>query len=220
MRSYEAARGLFGFLGFVAWCAIVVGVLVAISAASAMGQMRSFGGAPNGMAVMMATIPGLAMAISGFLSLALVQTGRAAVDTAEYTQQMLKIARDQLEVSRDALRQGETIQKSFAALQSNADAEQIETPTNAPSYRDDLPVSTKALKLEHVIGTTIEYGSKRIKVTKDGYVFGDAIYPTLDEAKAKIDEQSTSPKISSTLRVPSGHLPIDPKVIADTLKRS
>ena len=102
MRSYEAARAYYSFFGFLSWCVIVLGAIVALGALTALGQMsRSFGGSSAiGLAGL---IPGIAIMFAGFLGLVTVQIGRAGVDTAEYTQQMLAIARDQLQVSRQGL---------------------------------------------------------------------------------------------------------------------
>jgi hypothetical protein len=110
MRSYEAARSLFSFLGFMAWSVIILGVLIAFVGASGAGK---FGGAPAALGAM---IPGVAIAIAGFIELAFVQMGRASVDTAEYTQQMLKIARDQLEVSQQSIKSTRQQIQTFAQL--------------------------------------------------------------------------------------------------------
>ena len=110
MRSYEAARSLFSFLGFIAWSVVVLGVLVAL--VSAAGGSR-FGGAGAGL---LAMVPGVAIGIAGFILVAFVQMGRATVDTAEYTQQMLKIARDQLDVSKQGLNQGKVLEQGFAVV--------------------------------------------------------------------------------------------------------
>lgn len=97
MRSYETARTLFSFLAFWAWCVVIAGVLVALVSAAGASQ---YGGAGAGL---LATAPGIGIGIAGLILVAFVQMGRATVDTAEYTQQMLKIARDQLEVSQQGL---------------------------------------------------------------------------------------------------------------------
>ena len=124
MRSYETARSLYSFLTFCAWCLVVGGVIVALIGAGAASEMRSFGRSAPAAAVFMASIPGLALTLAGVLSLALVENGRAAVDTAELTQQMLKVAREQLEVSKQALRQGQHVAGSYEALdQASAGAQ-------------------------------------------------------------------------------------------------
>ena len=65
---------------------------------------------------MLATIPGLTLSFAGFLSLAVVQMGRASVDAAEYSQQSLNVSRQHLELSKQLLEQGKTTAMSFASL--------------------------------------------------------------------------------------------------------
>ena len=113
MRSYEAARSVFGILEIVSWIVIAIGGLIAFVALIALDEMgSSFGGSP--IVGLAGIVPGLVIMFAGLLGLVAVQIGRAGVDTAEYTQQMLKIARDQLEVSQQALRGHETPANSFA----------------------------------------------------------------------------------------------------------
>jgi hypothetical protein len=126
MRSYEAARSLFSFLAFVAWMVIIAGVLIALIGAKG---ASIYGGAGAGL---LAAMPGIGIAMMGFLQLAFVQIGRAGVDTAEYTQQMLKISRDQLEVSQQSLKQGKRFEAGFAAL------EQIAPKKPKTSFVDDV----------------------------------------------------------------------------------
>lgn len=91
MQSYAAARSLFSFLAFMAWCAIIGGGLVAFIAGGAVSQFNR-----SAMAMLPAIMPGLFIVVVGFLMLAMVQIGRASVDSAEYGQQALQVARDQL----------------------------------------------------------------------------------------------------------------------------
>ena len=44
----------------------------------------------------------------------MAQIGRAGVDTAEYNQHILKVARDSLDISKQTLRQGKVLEESFA----------------------------------------------------------------------------------------------------------
>ena len=131
MRSYEAARSLFSFLAFIAWSVVVIGVIVAL--VSAVGASK-YGGGGAGL---LAMVPGIGIGITGFILVAFVQMGRATVDTAEYTQQMLKIARDQLEVTRQALNPGNRDVASFATKVE-------ETNEQAGPSFSDLSVSKQA----------------------------------------------------------------------------
>jgi hypothetical protein len=108
MKSYEAARSLFGFLAFISWSVVAVGVIMALVGAASVSQYA------GGGAGMLAMVPGIGIGLAGLLLVAFVQMGRANVDTAEYTQQILKISRDQLEVSKQALNQGNQTGGSFA----------------------------------------------------------------------------------------------------------
>jgi len=141
MRSYEAARGLFSFLAICSWAIIIVGGIVALVTGATIGS--SFGGSPNAMALIFAFMPGAGISLVGLYGLAMVQMARAGVDSAEYGQQALGVARQQLEVSREALNQGRQLAGSYAALKPqqaarNDDHTQGEAPTHhvdeAPSF--------------------------------------------------------------------------------------
>lgn len=113
MRSYEAARTYFSILEVVSKIIIIIGGIVALISLLALGEMsRDWGGSP--LAGLVGIVPGVIVMFAGFLGMVVVQIGRAGVDTAEYTQQMLKIARDQLEVSQQALRGPNASARSFA----------------------------------------------------------------------------------------------------------
>jgi len=115
MRSYAAARSYFSFLSFVSWCVIILGGIVALGSLAAIGQMsRSFGGSP--LAGLAGLIPGIAILFAGFMGLVLVQIGRAGVDSAEYAQQNLEIAREQLNVSKQGLKRGATSVDGFGSV--------------------------------------------------------------------------------------------------------
>ncbi|MEM9577147.1 MAG: hypothetical protein AAF999_09040 [Pseudomonadota bacterium] len=112
MRSYEAARSLFSFLGFCSWGVIILGAVIAFGGMSA---GSSFGRNAGAMQAIAAATPGVMLAMLGFFGLALVQMGRASVDSAEYGQQSLQVAREQLEVSRQSLQQGKHVAATYAA---------------------------------------------------------------------------------------------------------
>lgn len=95
MQSYAAARSLFTFLAAIAWCAIMGGGLLATMAGTVVNQFSN--SLPT---ILSAILPGLAICLFGFLALAMVQIGRASVDSAEYGQQALQVARDQLAFAR------------------------------------------------------------------------------------------------------------------------
>jgi len=123
MRSYEAARNLFGFLGFCAWSVIVLGVIVAFLGGTA--ASTGFRSGSNELQALLGAAPGAVLALAGFFGLAMVQIGRAAVDSAEYGQQALEVSRQQLEVSREALAQGKATAASYAEILKRQPASRV-----------------------------------------------------------------------------------------------
>ncbi|WP_415404116.1 hypothetical protein [Tateyamaria sp. SN3-11] len=101
MRSYEAARGLYSFMEFFSKSVIGLGVLCVIGA---LFMSTSDAGGNIGIIAVIAVIAvGLTVGMGGLFGLIMAQLGRASVDSAEYAQQSLQVAREQLELSRQAL---------------------------------------------------------------------------------------------------------------------
>lgn len=190
MQSYQAARTYFSLLEILAWCVIVFGAIVAIVAWGAVGQMsRGFGGSP--IAGIAGLVPGVAVMFLGFLGLAGAQVGRAAVDSAEYTQQGLKVARDQLDVSRQALKHGAVLEKGYAALQAaKEDLRRNAEPASAPvsaSYADAQPGADQENVLAGPPIKTIDYRGRQIEKRTDGYYVGPSHFAGLNGAQRNID---------------------------------
>ena len=124
MRSYEAARGYFSFLGVVSWVGIVGGGLLALSSLA------------SSAATMLAGISaGAILMCFGFFGLVFVQSSRAAVDSAEYSQQSLQVSRDQLEVSRQLLKLAEARDAApgYAEATKTSELQNISFDTNEPA---------------------------------------------------------------------------------------
>lgn len=184
MRSYEAARGLYSFLGFMAWVVIVFGIVIAfVSAAS----VSAFTGSSGGL---LAAAPGIGIALVGFMKLALVQLGRAGVDIAEYTQQMLKVARDQLEVSRQSQKNGNEHAGSFQNL--NKRSQEKPSKTSFENNIKSEPSKQTVAKVEAQYKTieTIAYGGQEIIRKDHGYFVGAKHFPRLILAEQFIDNLS------------------------------
>lgn len=195
MRSYEAARSLFSMLSTLAWGLIVIGGILAFFGGASAAEMVRWNGGSALLAFFMGMVPGLGLATAGFWSLVFAQIGRAGVDTAEYSQQMLQISRDQLEVSRQTLLQGEDVKNSFAALKAAPQG----TPTSA-SYadlkaesKDEVPGSDQALPASSV-PETVEYKGREIQTLEKGYQFSGLEFASLEAAKSYVDELGLNPK--------------------------
>lgn len=93
--------GLFGFLEFVAWTAVVLGIGVALFGASAGGSIGGRGPAAAGtLAAVGGALPGIILSVVGLIGAAMAQFARAGVDTAEMTGKMLEIARKQIDATK------------------------------------------------------------------------------------------------------------------------
>ena len=184
MRSYETARAVFSFLGFMFWAGVVLGVLVAIVGLGAAGS--NFGRGPG----ILAAMPGIFIAVISLLGVAIVQNARAGVDTAELTQQALAVARDQLQVSKQALRQGETLQASFAALKAEqTPAANWDGLKSTPEQA--LPKGTSAVAPDAPVfqpNGDMHYRGKIVRKGMDGYLYNGKVFSSPEPVKQAIDD--------------------------------
>jgi hypothetical protein len=115
-----------------------LGVIVAFLGGTA--ASTGFRSGSNELQALLGAAPGAVVSLAGFFGLAMMQIGRAAVDSAEYGQQALQVSRQQLEVSREVLAQGKTAAASYAELlkrqpvsKTNA-TDTTSTADTSPSY--------------------------------------------------------------------------------------
>lgn len=202
MRSYEAARSVFTLLELLAWGLMIFGAIVGLLGGFGATAMSRWGGLPPGLAFLMGVIPGVALALGGFLSLALAQIGRAGVDTAEYSQQMLQLSRDQLEVSRQSLRQGEEVKNSFAALRTPSEA-----PVRSASFAslgaeptEKIPSSDQAAAVSSE-PKALDYKDIEIQSLERGYRFKGIHFDSLESARAYVDQYLKS--ANANLKLPT-----------------
>ena len=193
MRNYETARKLFSFLEFLAWVVVVIGLMVAIYGAEE---------APRNAGLLFAS-PGLLMGILGLILVAMVQSSRASVDTAEYTQQMLQNSRDQLEVSRQSLRQsrgaavptfGQSTKKAPGGAAGSENSIVDSKEADGPSYGDIAEKRTPdaAPDLDD-----FTYRGRYIRAAAGLYFYDGVKYEDMDSVKAHIDEISGPRSIDS-----------------------
>ncbi|WP_299829317.1 hypothetical protein [uncultured Roseobacter sp.] len=218
MRSYEAARGLFSFLGFCSWVVIAVGVIAALGGLSAVSMASRNAGI---MQALIGTAPGIIMAVAGLYGLALVQMGRAGVDSAEYSQQSLAVARQQLEVSQQALQQGKQMAASYAlqAVKQQASTQQSQPEMTGTSY-GDLPkqpgmpspeVAQKAgaaaladpngeAAIAQLTADTFTVLGRELVFKDDRYQYQSLKFHTLEQAEAYFGQMGVNPnaKLQST----------------------
>lgn len=183
MRSYHAARAAFSLLSGLAWILILVGIVVVVGGIS-QGPNINPRNPDLGSAVV--AIPGALTSIFGLVMLVMAQMGRAGVDTAEYSQQMLQASRDHMEVSRQLVRQGEKLEQGYATL-----AAKLSTPASA-SY-EGLTTTAEASSATAPSTTPLTATSERA-TAKVGY--GDRLQIEQDVPLTTLngtDAKSTAP---------------------------
>jgi hypothetical protein len=187
MRSYQAARSLFSFISAFSWILIIGGILLIFRVGDMALEMSRYNRVPEMIGLILGVIPGIVTTIVGFFGLVTSQMGRAGVDSAEYGQQMLQIARDQLEISRQTLHKGDALRQSFEALASAKEA------SSSASYAEHLTQPKAAADTSPVLPTTasqptvIGYKGKEIAALENGFHFAGTAFPTLAAAQAHID---------------------------------
>jgi hypothetical protein len=213
MRSYYAARLLFSFLGLMAWSVIVIGVIaafggVAIAGAYLGNVLRS--GNPN-LILVVGAVPGAIVAFFGFLGLAIVQMGRSSVDTAELTQQMLKVSRDQLAVSKQSMNRGEKPMPSFAKSTALRGERSFPSLGDRPSLKVD-PVSSVGAhesKLTEsnsnpgepqIDGNVMTYKGRTAELAKGEWRMNGIVFGSQEKLIAHIDQLALREVSAQTLR--------------------
>lgn len=193
MRSYQAARTLFSILQIISWGFILLGIIVAVIGMGAAGAgSRSFGGSATTLAFFSALIPGLALTFMGFLGLVFAQWSRASVDSAEYGQQSLQIAREQLEISKQGLR-GSDRDPGYHGLQQAKD-ELHSGGQTAPSTSASSAYARRALEKRTdaserpASAKTLVYKSRAISFDGRTYYVAKKSFATVEDAQTYIDE--------------------------------
>lgn len=192
MRDYSTARTIFSILEFVAWTAVVIGVIVAVTGAGAAGR---YGGGGAGL---VAAVPGLILSVVGLIAAATVQFYRAGVDTAQMTGKMLKIAEEQLQVSKAAADYSGPIgssksagmaagvgTKSFASTPEQRDAVASRSEV-APGVSQDQPA------------TGIDHKGVAISVSQLGVFVGEERFETVEAAKKSVDDKAATQETSQS----------------------
>ncbi|MGJ5620563.1 hypothetical protein [Sulfitobacter sp. MF3-043] len=172
----------------MAWSVVVVGVMVALIGAAGASQ---YGGSGAGL---LAMVPGIYIGITGLILVAFVQMGRATVDTAEYTQQMLSISRDQLEVSKQVLKQQNAVPQTFAAaVQTDSAPEPKSSFGNQADKTSPQERMVKDLEPAQLEDRSTIYKGKTIRDVKGKLLYKGISFDTLLSAKEHIDALAAQP---------------------------
>ncbi len=195
MRSYQTARTLFSILEFGSWCAVIIGALALLYGFSNANQGREFG-----FAIGAATIlPGAFLVMAGLLGAVQAQIGRAGVDTAEYSQQLLKVARDHLEISRQGLRRENSPPNTFTAVieRGKAGARQEPTLTSSRQSREGAKPDDMQPDTDRIF-----YRGKEILKVNGSYLYKGIPFKSRMVAESYIDSFASPelPALSAPLK--------------------
>ena len=196
MRNYEVARKIFSFLEVIGWIVVCVGVIVGFVLADGAGRYATGG------QQFLLFLAGLSVSLVGLVFVGGVQAGRATVDSAEYGQQMLKIAREQLEVSRQGLSQGKASVKGFSALKQASEEKPIASFTSAnaeaapkkpkPAVLTDQSENAPAPTTDDLVrgleDGILPYAGKEIEVKNGKFIFAEKAFYKLEGAQEYIDQ--------------------------------
>jgi hypothetical protein len=186
MRSYGAARGLFSFISVAAWLFIIGGAIGAVVGSAILQDMAH---SNRDVAGLVGTIPGILVSIMGFFTLAMAQMGRAGVDSAEYGQQMLQVARDHLDVSRQSLRKGDQPPTTYTAQKP------VDDTSKSGGYAtlsDRKALSVPAAEDARI---SLTYKGRTIISDHGNYQLDGRSYPSLEAVHAHIDGLVSLPGI-------------------------
>lgn len=181
-RSYDVARNFFSAVLYLGTALIVVGII---------GTFMSVGYLDNVNMVRASSIwpvyvlpLSLFTAFVGLVAVGLAHHWRAGVDSAEYTQQLLKTARDQLDVSRQVLMKRGGTPKSFADV---TDLQKDVAKSEALNdENDERPQQAHS-------ESSVVYRGHEIQMLGEKYLSAGVTFKTLKGAKKYLDGLKTGP---------------------------
>lgn len=206
-RSYSAARSIFSFMEFMGWIVVVVGLFLGMALSNSVGRYAS-----DIQHILMFAIGGSGSLV-GLFFVGAVQSWRAGVDAAEYSQQALNVARLQLDVSEQSLKLQSEEAKTFASMQTAAKAENAISygkNTSQENLANPNPNSTTENVLDEPVGA--EQDAEQIEVDtaetsndqnplieeKDGkFHLGTMSFLTRDAAEEYASHSAANPKLET-----------------------
>ena len=114
--DYIFARFVLGIVGLGSFALIAIGVLLAMTGVG-IGVNSVMHSSYAGVvpAAALAAVPGTIIAFMGVFLMAVVDHFSATLDTATYSKKLLRIAEEQLRVSKQVLKLGELVQAGYGA---------------------------------------------------------------------------------------------------------
>ena len=179
-HNYSTAHSIFKLFEFLGWITVALGALLALIGLAS-GNFPIFPqiGDPTFSDRLIAMIPGLLFVEVGFIQIVLVKVGQANVDTAEMTQEILKIAKSGQQV---APRSRPPVHET--APQSQAQASKPDPRTKMLRPGEQVLVET--------------YKGVEIHRRYEGHYIDERWFARLKQAKEHIDSVSSEPILELT----------------------
>ena len=206
MRSYAIARFWHSILELAGWVILIVGLIQTVVIARTVSIYPFEYGLSQGLAQFVGAVPGLLTAFLGLCIIAVSQACRAAVDTAEYTQHMLKISRDQIEYSKAAVRHGKQLGATLEGLlkmQGVPDKPDVSQGSKArltpEGDRPAVPLITSqnlgrdGVRLVAETTETTEHKGHKIEYRDEAYHVAGIAFSTLAKAKNWVEQLGVNP---------------------------
>ena len=177
--NYGAARSILGLAEILWWCGFGLGIILALAGGGA--GASGFGGGAG----ILGAVPGIIISIFCFFGVVHVQQTKASVDSADYAYQALAIAREQLAISKQALKQD-------AQALSFADRAQTDGTTSTASTTAETSWRSSRREEPTLPGGAIaledwDYRDTRIHRTEHGFLVEGQTFQSLGDAKRYVD---------------------------------
>jgi hypothetical protein len=140
MYQYHTARTVFSFVEFVAWTAVVIGVVLIVKGLFTFSEPETFGGGGSTILGVVLCFIGVISGMLGLLTVVIVQVGRATVDTASLTSELLIVSQQQLQYARTGTVNQASGFPNFAAKTPFA---RNQIPPTPPIERQATPETAK-----------------------------------------------------------------------------
>lgn len=193
-RGYRVARFSFVLLALAGWIGIVAGIAVAIAGFVGSAAAGSLFDSRNLLLQLASAAPGIGIMVGGLFAIATAHSGRANVDTAAMTRELLKLAQQNAEGESEA----EPLRAPPPPPPPGRTPEPVPMPP-APRYQDTsarsrqlmlAPVRPPAPEPEDDLEDEVEdeiYRQVKIAARDDGYYIRDRRFESIDDARLFID---------------------------------
>ena len=190
-RGYRVARFCFVLLALAGWIGIVAGIAVAIAGFTGSAAAGSLFDSRNLLLQLASAAPGIGIMVGGLFAVATAHSGRANVDTAAMTRELLKLAQQNAE--------GEAEAEPLRAPPPPPPARTPDPMPMPPAPRfQDTSARSRQLMLAPVRAPAPEperedeledeiYRQVKIAARDDGYYIRDRRFESIDDARLFID---------------------------------